>query len=46
MPTQLINPNLHVILIHVPIGMLMIGTLIELLSFLWRGVDSASRGGG
>jgi uncharacterized membrane protein len=33
---QLINPNLHVILIHAPIAMLFIGTAIELLAFLWR----------
>ncbi len=33
---QLINPNLHVILIHYPIALLFIGTAIELFAFLWR----------
>ena len=32
MSTQLINPNLHVLLIHFPIGLLFVGTIIELLS--------------
>src|SRR2546421_2918206 len=33
---QLVNPNLHVMLIHFPIGLLFVGTIIELLSFMWR----------
>lgn len=33
---QFLNPNFHVILIHYPLGLLTIGTLIELFSFLWR----------
>ncbi|HEX3357591.1 MAG TPA: DUF2231 domain-containing protein [Tepidisphaeraceae bacterium] len=33
---QLINPNLHVILIHYPIALLFIGTAIEVLAFMWR----------
>src|SRR5687768_18387730 len=34
---EFINPNLHVILIHYPLGLLVVGTLIELFSFLgWR----------
>jgi uncharacterized membrane protein len=36
MPSPLISPNLHVILIHYPLAMLIAGTLIELFSFLWR----------
>ncbi len=38
MPAQeLVNPNLHVFLIHFPIALLLTGTLIELFSFLgWR----------
>jgi uncharacterized membrane protein len=36
MPTELISPNLHVVLIHYPLAMLIAGTLIELFSFLWR----------
>ena len=38
MPAQeLVNPNLHVVLIHFPIALLLTGTLIELFSFLgWR----------
>src|ERR671913_975676 len=36
-PKEFINPNLHVILIHYPLGLLVVGTLIELFSFLgWR----------
>jgi uncharacterized membrane protein len=35
MPTPLITPNLHVILIHYPLAFLVIGTLIETFSFLW-----------
>jgi len=34
---ELVNPNLHVVLIHFPIALLLTGTLIELFSFLgWR----------
>jgi len=34
---EFINPNLHVILIHYPLGLLVVGTLIEFFSFLgWR----------
>jgi uncharacterized membrane protein len=34
---ELVNPNLHVVLVHFPIALLVIGTLIELFSFLgWR----------
>ena len=36
MHSQLISPNLHVILIHYPLAMLIAGTLIEFFSFLWR----------
>ncbi|MEA2710865.1 MAG: hypothetical protein QOF78_3466 [Phycisphaerales bacterium] len=37
MPKEFINPNLHVILIHYPLGLLVVGTLIEFFSFLgWR----------
>ena len=39
MPTtfvaELIAPNLHVALIHCPLGMLLVGVLIELFAFLW-----------
>jgi uncharacterized membrane protein len=35
MPTPLISPNLHVILVHYPLAMLIAGVLIELFSFLW-----------
>lgn len=34
MPHQLVNPNWHVILIHYPIGLLSLGLLIEILSFI------------
>jgi uncharacterized membrane protein len=33
---EFVNPNLHVALIHFPLGLLIIGTLIELFSFMWR----------
>lgn len=32
-----INPNYHVIMIHAPLGLLSVGILVELFSFLWRG---------
>src|SRR3954468_9596974 len=35
-PVQLVNPNLHVILIHFPIALLIAGTLIEVFAWLWR----------
>ena len=45
MPKEFVNPNLHVILIHFPLALLVVGTLIELFSFLgWR--RSAFREGG
>jgi uncharacterized membrane protein len=33
---KFIIPNFHVILIHFPMGLLLIGVTIELFSFLWR----------
>ena len=33
---KFIVPNFHVILIHLPLGLLAIGVAIELFSFLWR----------
>src|SRR5438093_1597912 len=33
---QFINPNYHVVLIHAPLALLIVGTLIEVFSFLWR----------
>jgi uncharacterized membrane protein len=33
---QLVNPNLHAMMIHFPIALLFVGTIIELLSFMWR----------
>jgi uncharacterized membrane protein len=35
MSTPLVNPNLHVILIHYPLAMLIAGVMIELFSFMW-----------
>lgn len=32
----LIHPNWHAFVIHIPMGLLTIGVLIELFSFLWR----------
>jgi len=31
-----INPNFHVILVHLPLGIFVLGVLIELLSFMYR----------
>jgi len=36
-PLRFINPNLHVILIHYPLGVFVLGVVLELLGFLWRG---------
>jgi uncharacterized membrane protein len=33
---EFVNPNLHVVLIHYPLALLVAGTLIELFSFMWR----------
>jgi len=35
MSSRIIIPNLHVVLIHYPLGLLIVGTLIELFSFMW-----------
>ncbi len=45
MNRELIIPNLHVVLIHYPIGVFFLGLLIELGSFMWRrsSVGSAGR---
>lgn len=45
MSQELVTPNLHVALVHFPIALLVIGTLIELFAFLWRrsGFRSAGR---
>lgn len=35
---ELISPNWHIAIVHFPIGLIVIGTLVELFSFLgWRG---------
>lgn len=37
MPQELITPNLHVVLIHYPLALLVVGVAIELFAFLgWR----------
>lgn len=33
---QLIQPNWHIALIHLPLGLLVVGSLIELFSVFWR----------
>lgn len=33
---RIIQPNLHVILVHFPIALLMMGLLIEIFSYWWR----------
>ncbi len=35
MNSEFISPNLHVVLIHFPMAMLIVGVSIELFSFLW-----------
>lgn len=35
MADPIVRPNLHVILIHFPLALLIVGTLIELFSFMW-----------
>lgn len=42
---QLINPNFHIVLVHYPIALLFLGTLIEVFSFLgWRRSSFRSAG--
>lgn len=36
MANEFINPNWHIILIHYPLALVVVGFLIELFSFLWR----------
>lgn len=38
---RIIQPNLHVIFVHFPVALFMMGLLIELFSFFWR--QSAAR---
>jgi len=33
---HLLNPNVHVILVHFPLGVFMLGMFLEVFSFLWR----------
>ncbi len=42
---ELVNPNLHVALVHFPLGLLVVGTVIEVFSFFYRrsGVRAAGR---
>ena len=32
---EFVNPNLHVVWVHFPMALLIIGALIELFSFMW-----------
>lgn len=41
---EFVNPNLHVVLVHYPLAMLVVGTLIEVFSFLWRRSSFRSAG--
>ena len=44
---EFVEPNLHAALIHVPLGLLLIGTLIELFArFFWRRSSFSKRPGG
>ena len=35
-PRHLISPNLHVILVHFPLGIFVFGLFLEVFSFLWK----------
>ena len=35
-PRHLISPNLHVIMVHFPLGIFVFGLFLEVFSFLWR----------
>ena len=36
MPLRFVNPNYHVILVHYPLGVFVLGVFLELFSLLWR----------
>ena len=37
MPLRFVNPNYHVILIHYPLGVFVLGVILELLGLIfWR----------
>ncbi len=36
MAKEFVNPNLHVVWVHFPLALLVMGTLVELFSFLYR----------
>ena len=35
MPLRFVNPNFHVIIIHYPLGVFVMGVILELLGFMW-----------
>lgn len=35
-PRHLISPNMHVIMVHFPLGLFVFGLFLEVFSFLWR----------
>ena len=35
MPLRFVNPNYHVIIIHYPLGVFVMGVILELLGFMW-----------
>ena len=41
---EYISPNWHAVLIHAPLGLLSIGILIEVFSFLWRRSSARAAG--
>jgi hypothetical protein len=41
---EYISPNWHAVLVHAPLGLLSMGIIIELLSFLWRRSSARSAG--
>ena len=36
LPRHLISPNLHVIMVHFPLGIFIFGLFLEVFSFLWK----------
>src|SRR5688572_6615705 len=44
MSRELVNPNLHVVLIHLPLGVFAAGMLVELFSFLYRRSSARAAG--
>ena len=44
MTKEFINPNWHVLLIHYPLGVFVLGMVVELFSLLYRGTSLRAAG--